>query len=187
MHPMKWATALCAAAVAVTGCAVLPNGPSVRVMPPPGKPFEVFVSEDQYCQSYARQSLGTSPQDASNTAAVGSAVAGTALGAAAGALIGGNGRSAGTGAGVGLLLGSAAGSNESARSGYSAQRRYDISYEQCMYAKGNLIPGQALPSGASTLPPPPPPPPPAPAERQWLNQDPSVDQATAPRPQGRAQ
>jgi hypothetical protein len=134
-------------------------------MPGPGKPFEVFVAEDQYCQSYAKQSLGTSPQDAANTAAVGSAVAGTALGAAAGALIGGSGRGAATGAGVGLLMGSAVGGNESARSGYSAQRRYDISYEQCMYAKGNVLPGQSLhsygaPPPPPSMPPPPPPPPP---------------------------
>ncbi len=168
MHPLKWASALGAGAMVLAGCAVVPNGPSVRVMPAPGKPFEVFVAEDQYCQSYARQTLGTSPQDAANTAAVGSAVAGTAIGAAAGALIGGNGRGAGTGAGVGLLLGSAVGGSESSRSGYSAQRRYDMSYEQCMYSKGNLLPGQSLPptyssqSAPPPLPPPPPPPPPPP-------------------------
>ncbi len=161
MHPLKWVTALSVGALALAGCAVVPNGPSVRVMPPPGKPFEVFVSEDQYCQSYARQTLGTNPQDAANTAAVGSAVAGTALGAAAGALIGGNSRGAGTGAGIGLLMGSAVGGEQGSRSGYSAQRRYDISYEQCMYAKGNVLPGQSLPYNA-TLPPPPPPPPPPP-------------------------
>jgi len=160
MHPLKWASALGACAAALAGCAVLPSGPTVRVMPAPGKPFEVFVSEDQYCQSYARQSLGTSPQEAANNSAVGSAVVGTALGAAAGALIGGNGRSAGTGAGIGLLVGSAAGGSESQRSGYSAQRRYDISYEQCMYSKGNLLPGQSLPYNSSLPPPPPPPPPP---------------------------
>ncbi len=162
MHPLKWASALSVGALALAGCAVVPNGPSVRVMPPPGKPFEVFVSEDQYCQSYARQTLGTSPQEAANASAVGSAVAGTALGAAAGALIGGNSRGAGTGAGIGLLMGSAIGTDESARSGYSAQRRYDISYEQCMYAKGNVLPGQALPYNSGQLPPPPPPPPPPP-------------------------
>jgi len=162
MHPLKWATALGAGAIALAGCAVVPSGPSVRVMPAPGKPFEVFVAEDQYCQSYARQTQGTSTQEAANTSAVGSAVVGTAVGAAAGALIGGNGRSAGTGAGLGLLVGSAAGAGESSRSGYSAQRRYDISYEQCMYAKGNLLPGQSLPYNGNALPPPPPPPPPPP-------------------------
>lgn len=160
MHPLKWASALGASAIALAGCAVVPSSPSVRVMPAPGKPFEVFVSEDQYCQSYARQTLGTGVQETANNNAVGSAVVGTALGAAAGALIGGNGRGAGTGAGIGLLVGSAAGSGENTRTGYSAQRRYDISYEQCMYSKGNLLPGQSLPNNSSLPPPPPPPPPP---------------------------
>lgn len=159
MHPLKWASALGAGAIALAGCAVLPSGPSVRVMPPPGKPFEVFVSEDQYCQSYARQTLNGTQENANNSA-VGSAVVGTALGAAAGALIGGNGRGAGTGAGIGLLVGSAAGAGQNSQTGYSAQRRYDISYEQCMYSKGNLLPGQSIPYNGSMPPAPPPPPPP---------------------------
>jgi hypothetical protein len=162
MHPQKWAITLLAGAIALGGCAVVPDGPSVRVMPAPGKPIEVFSAEDQYCRGYAAHNSG-SAQDAANTAAVGSAVAGTALGAAAGALIGGNGRAAGTGAGIGLVMGSAVGANESERSGYSAQRRYDIAYEQCMYSKGNILPGQAVPYYSQPLPPPPPPPPPPPA------------------------
>jgi hypothetical protein len=172
MNAKKVAAALGLGALALAGCAVVPEGPSVRVLPAPGKPFEVFAAEDQYCRGYAQQAAGGNAQEAANTSAVGSAVAGTAIGAAAGALIGGNSRSAGTGAGVGLLMGSAVGANESARSGYGIQRRYDIAYEQCMYAKGNLLPGQSIPYNsrlppppppAQTLPPPPPPPPPPPA------------------------
>jgi hypothetical protein len=162
MHPLKWAGALGISAIALAGCATPPEGPTVRVMPAPGKPFEVFVADDQYCRSYASQSTGNSTE-AANTAAVGSAVAATALGAAAGALIGGNSQGAGVGAGMGLLVGSAAGANQSGARGYGLQRRYDIAYEQCMYAKGNILPGQAIPYNRS--PPPPaylPPPPPAP-------------------------
>ena len=33
------------------------------------------------------------------------------------------------------------GSNAGAASEYQLQRRYDIAYQQCMYAKGNQIPG----------------------------------------------
>jgi len=77
----------------------MPSGPGVSVMPPPGKPFEVFVADDQYCRSYASQAAGGNAQEAANTAAVGSAVVGTAVGAAAGALIGGGSRGAGVGAG----------------------------------------------------------------------------------------
>jgi len=157
MHPFKWATSLGIGALALTGCATVPDSPSVRVMPPPGKPFEVFVADDGYCRNYASQTIANKAE-ATNNAAVGSAVVGTALGAAAGALIGGNSRSAGTGAGIGLLLGSASGAGSTNQSVYSLQRRYDISYEQCMYSKGNILPGQSIPNNAR-LPPPPPPPP----------------------------
>jgi hypothetical protein len=160
MQPQKWIVVVGLGAAALMGCVVAPTGPTVRVMPAPGKPFEVFAADDQYCRGYASQASNGYAQESAN-AGVGSAVAGTALGAAAGALIGGNSRSAGTGAGIGLIMGSAAGSNEGARGTYGAQRRYDISYEQCMYAKGNLVPGQSLPYN-SYLPPPPPPPPSAP-------------------------
>ncbi|HYA65641.1 MAG TPA: hypothetical protein VEE84_03080, partial [Burkholderiaceae bacterium] len=102
MKPLKWAAALSLGTIALVGCAVVPQGPSVRVMPAPGKPFEVFAADDQYCRSYAAQNTGNA-QEAANSAAVGSAVIGTAVGAAAGALIGGGSRGAGAGAGVGLL------------------------------------------------------------------------------------
>ena len=64
---------------------------------------------------------------------------GTALGAASGALIDG-GQGAAVGAGIGLLLGGLTGAGSGSTSGYEAQIRYDNAYEQCMYAKGNLIP-----------------------------------------------
>lgn len=152
MNPAKLGAALGLGAVALTGCAVMPDGPSILVMPAPAKPFEVFVAEDQYCRSYAFQAAGGKAQTAANTSAVESAAVGTALGAAAGALIGSNWPSVGIGAGAGLLMGSAIGLSESSASGYTLQRRYDIAYAQCMYAKGNLLPGQ---SPRYNVPPPP--------------------------------
>ena len=161
MHPLKRATALGLGALALAGCATVPDAPTVRVMPAPGKPFEVFASEDQYCRSYASQSLGPNPQNQANEQALGSAAVGTALGAAAGALIGQSGQGAGVGAGIGMVAGSAVGANKSAQSNYTLQQRYNISYEQCMYAKGNLVPGQAIPYHAQPQPHPYPPPPPS--------------------------
>jgi hypothetical protein len=54
---------------------------------------------------------------------------------------------------VGATVGAAAGSDQSVAASWSAQRRYDIAYQQCMYAKGNHVPayGYRLES-----PPPPP-------------------------------
>lgn len=157
------------AAVALAACASAPTGPSVAVMPGSGKSFEQFNDDDAVCRQYAgNQTAGAA--DAANNKAVESGIVGTLIGAAAGAAIGGNHQGAAIGAGTGLLVGSAAGSNASQSGGYSAQRRYDIAYEQCMYAKGNSIPtmGQrqyAHPTYApQTYAPPPPnmPPPPPP-------------------------
>jgi hypothetical protein len=158
-------------AVLLAACAQIPNGPSVAVMPPPGKPFDLFVADDQLCRNYATQSIGgTSASQAAAASAVTSAAVGTALGAAVGAMAGGH-NSVGTGAAVGAVAGSAIGLGEADYSGRSVQRRYDIAYQQCMYSRGNLLPGQSAsayhaappppPNTAAMPPPPPPPPPPA--------------------------
>jgi hypothetical protein len=152
--------------VLLAACAQIPNGPSVAVMPPPGKPFDLFVADDQLCRNYATQSIGgTSASQSAAASAVTSAAVGTALGAAVGALAGGH-NSVGTGAAVGAVAGSAIGLGAADTSGRTVQRRYDIAYEQCMYSRGNLLPGQsagayraAPPPPAPAMPPPPPPPP----------------------------
>jgi hypothetical protein len=161
-----------AGAILLAACAQIPNGPSVAVMPPPGKPFDLFVQDDQLCRNYATQSIGgTSASQSAAASAVTSAAVGTALGAAVGALAGGH-NSVGTGAAVGAVAGSAIGLGEADVSGRSTQRRYDIAYQQCMYSRGNLLPGQSAsgyravppPPPPAAPPPPPPPPPPAPAQ-----------------------
>lgn len=123
----------------LAGCATVPTGPSVAVMPAPGKPFDQFAAEDRECRQYAQQSIGTTAGQAANDAQMKSIAAGTAIGAVAGAVAGGH-HDAGTGAAVGMVTGAAVGSGEAGYSGREAQRRYDIAYEQCMYAKGNQLP-----------------------------------------------
>jgi hypothetical protein len=132
-------------AIVLAGCATAPTGPRVAVMPAPGKPFELFVAEEQACRNYAQQSIGQSRNDAAAKNFAGAAAVGTAVGATAGALSGGQG-SAGGGAAVGLVAGSMVGVGESGNASRDAQRRYDIAYEQCMYAKGNQIPGASQPA-----------------------------------------
>jgi outer membrane lipoprotein SlyB len=113
-------------------------------MPGPGKSYEVFQRDDQYCQTSAQQAIGyQSPGATANQATVGSAAVGTALGALAGAAIGsttGNvGAGAAIGAGTGLIAGSAVGAGNARAAGGSLQARYDTVYAQCMTAKGNRI------------------------------------------------
>jgi len=127
------------------GCATMPTGPSVMVMPPPGKPFEQFQADDAVCRQWAAQQIGLSPQEVVNQNTASGAVAGTAVGAGLGAAIGSASGHAGTGAAIGaasgLIVGASSGANAGQAYGWQAQRRYDIAYQQCMYAKGNLIPG----------------------------------------------
>lgn len=124
----------------LSACAVIPTGPRVAVMPTPGKPFELFVDEDRTCRQWAAQSLGLEVSDAANKSLLGSTALGTAIGGAAGALSGGH-EHAGTGAALGMVIGSAVGSGQSASSQQDLQYRYDLAYQQCMYAKGNQLPG----------------------------------------------
>ena len=147
---------LLAAAITLNGCASVPTGPSVMVMPGPGKPFEVFQAEDNACRQWAAQQAGASPSETTNkTLATGAAI-GTVAGAAIGAAASRNaGAGAVVGGGLGLVTGTAVASGPAYASGRSLQRRYDIAYQQCMYVKGNIIPGVAHHPG---VPPPPPPP-----------------------------
>ena len=166
---VKWGVVLLGIGV-LSACAVVPpSGPNVLVLPAPGKPFEVFQADEAVCRQYARYQIGLEPAEAASKSAVTSSALGTVVGAAAGALIGagvGNpGAGAAIGAGSGLVLGGAGGVQASGASAATLQARYDMAYIQCMYAKGNQVPGAtAAPAARSTPPPPPPgsPPPPPP-------------------------
>jgi hypothetical protein len=145
---------LAAGAILLAACAQIPNGPSVAVMPPPGKPFDLFVADDQLCRNYATQSIGgTNASQSAAASAVTSAAIGTALGAAVG-LAAGGGSGAGTGAAIGAVGGTVVGMGQADVSRGAVQRRYDIAYQQCMYSRGNLLPGQSA-GGYRSLPPPP--------------------------------
>jgi hypothetical protein len=120
-------------------------------MPAPGKPFDVFQGDQALCKQYAAGEVQGGAESANNRQ-VGTAVIGTLLGAGLGAAIGG-GRGAAIGAGAGALGGTAVGAGPAQNAQYSLQQRYDLAYSQCMYSRGNQVPG-FRPAGA---PPPPPP------------------------------
>jgi hypothetical protein len=143
--------AVLAAGLLLTGCAATPTGPMVRVMPAPNKPFEIFAREQTDCEHYASDQVAGGAQ-AANNRALGATALGTVLGLGVGAATG-SGRAATVGAATGGAIGAAVGANQSSYAGYNLQRRYDIAYSQCMYAKGNYVPGMM----AATPPPPPPP------------------------------
>lgn len=164
----------CALAVAcglvLGACATAPSGPSVVALPGSGRSFETFQGDDLVCRQWASQQAGTTPEHAGGLttaehAGVGTLI-GAGLGAALGAIAGNPGLGAAVGAGGGLLAGTAVGAGAGQRAATQVQSRYDAAYEQCMYAKGDQVPGVA-PRPAVSFPPPPPPsvPPPPPPVR----------------------
>ena len=160
---MNWKTGVLflLALVMLNACATVPTGPSVRVLPGPGKPFEVFQSDDAVCRDWAARQSGVSPDEAAGNTLAGGAVIGTLIGAGLGALIGSTAGEAGAGAAIGaasgLIFGTSVASEPAYAAGYAAQRRYDNAYVQCMYAKGNQIPGDGRRPRRAYPPPPPPP------------------------------
>jgi len=160
MRTYSRSIALALVLLAAEACATVPTGPSVMVLPSPGKPFEVFQVEDAVCRQWAQQQIGMSPQEVVNKNTASGAAVGTAIGAGLGAAIGaasGNAASgAAIGAGSGLLVGTSSGASTGQYYGYEAQRRYDIAYQQCMFAKGNIIPGIRVHRVTRAVPPPPP-------------------------------
>jgi uncharacterized protein YcfJ len=141
-------------AALLAGCATRPLGPSVAVMPAPNKPFEVFQQDQTVCKQYADQQVAGGAEQA-NSRGFGTALLTTILGAGLGAAVGG-GYGAAIGAASGALVGTAAGANSTAYGQYGLQWSYDNAYSQCMYAKGNQLPGYSY--GPYAPPPPPPPP-----------------------------
>lgn len=153
---------MCTVMLVAAGCATMPTGPSVRVLPAPGKSFDQFQAEDANCRRWADQAIGVSPQEVQNQNTAGGAAIGALGGAGVGALLGAAsghaGAGAAIGAGSGLLLGSAIGSESGRVYGVEAQRRYDNAYVQCMYSHGNQVPGAVRTYRRRAVTPPPPPP-----------------------------
>jgi uncharacterized protein YcfJ len=152
MRSLKLVPLGAAALLVLQGCVTPPPGPQIVAMPGPNKPFAVFQQDRAVCIQFADEQAGRAATDANNRQ-LGTAAIGTVLGAALGAAVGG-GRGAGVGAASGAIFGTAAGAGPAARAQHRIQYRYDALYAQCMYSRGNQVPGFPAPQA----PPPPPPP-----------------------------
>ena len=157
MRAAKFAARSLACALAATallqGCAAPPAGSTVAVLPGRGKSFEAFQGDQAVCNQFASQQVAGQAERA-NASGVGGALLGAVLGAGLGAAIGG-GQGAGIGAAAGALGGTAIGAGGTSNAQLGIQQQFDIAYTQCMYAKGNQVPGYAA-SASSYAPPPPP-------------------------------
>jgi hypothetical protein len=125
------------------GCQPAPiTGPTIAVMPGPGKTLNQFQNDDYICRGFAQNQSYAPPPSGINSP-VGTAAATTAVGAAGGALLGAAGGNAGMGAaigaGVGLLGGAVYGAHKNHQSQTATQQSYNIAYAQCMTTKGNRV------------------------------------------------
>jgi hypothetical protein len=134
-------TASLVAGVLLGGCATTPMGPTARVMPAPGKPFEVFAGDQAMCKQYADGEVGGGAVTA-NLKLLGTAAVTTALGAGLGAAVHGA-RGAEVGGALGALGGGALAGRGSAQEQNGLQGRYNLAYTQCMYSRGNQVAGVA--------------------------------------------
>jgi hypothetical protein len=66
--------------ILMAGCVTLPTGPSVRVFPAPGKPYDLFLSEDSFCRQTAERQIGMLPQEVADRNTASGAVVGTVVG-----------------------------------------------------------------------------------------------------------
>ena len=123
------ALALLLVVALVAGCATVPAGPSVSVLPGRGKTFEQFQDDDVACRQWARREAGTTPGASAAQSTVGGAAIGTLIGAGLGAALGAvthrPAAGAAVGAGVGLIGGTAVGASAGQASGQTVQRRYN--------------------------------------------------------------
>ena len=132
----------------MTGCAAPPLGPTVQVMPAPGKPLDMYQREYLDCKKMAFDAIGgQAAVDQVNNQAITNALVGVGTGVLAGALVGqaagDQGGGAQVGAAAGLLAGTGAGAAGTAQGNMTMQQMYDNFFSQCMYAKGNQVPGMA--------------------------------------------
>lgn len=144
------------AALALSGCVSVPQGPTVAVMPGTSKSLDEFHADNGGCQQYAQSAIAGPTQAAYNQAGanvVGSAAFGALIGALFGSVTGDAGYGAAWGAGTGAMFGSAAAGNGAAVSSYALQQQYNAAYMQCMYTQGNQVPARVVQRGySSTVP-----------------------------------
>src|SRR5258708_29143880 len=145
------ATATITVLALVSGCVAAPSGPTVSVLPAPGKPFERFAEEDAYCKQFARQQVTGAPEQA-NDQVIASAVVGTVLGTALGGAIAG-GQGAGVGATAGALLGPAPPSGNSPRSPRSLPHAHNTGYRPRNGAQGHQTSARPRVAPAHARPP----------------------------------
>jgi hypothetical protein len=131
-------TLFCVAPLIVGGCVPAMLSPTVSVIPGPNKSLEAFAIEQAACKQFAELQI-TEARNQINNQIAGTVLLNAALGASQAA--GGTGGDiAASAAASGLAAANANVPNAQAAT-IALQQQYDGAYSQCMYAKGNQVPG----------------------------------------------
>lgn len=136
----------------LAGCVTVPSGPTIPVMPAEGKSLSAFEQDERACEDYAYDKVA-GQVDKANSRQARHTLLGALVGAGIGAAVGDT-KGAIIGGSAGTIIGS--NSSEPGYQQYSAQRRYDIAYAQCMETKGNHVANRHPPRHRDDGPPPPP-------------------------------
>ena len=124
----------------LSGCAQTPLGPTVQVMPGPGKSFDAFTYDQAGCKQFAEGAVAGQAQNANNRG----------VGAAAITTVSGRGTRGSHRRRT--RRGDRRGERRTGRHRYrrwarartskcGIQQQYDNAYAQCMYSKGKMVPG----------------------------------------------
>jgi hypothetical protein len=152
MNNRKGASFVVVPFVLLAGCVPAVMAPTVVATPGFGKSPAEFAADHSACAVLADQQVAAA-KTAANNQIFGSALLGAAVGGGGTAANGGsNGDVAANAAGNALSAGAATAQTAQA----TVQRQYDFDYGQCMFAKGNVVPGFAPPIVAEPEEPTPP-------------------------------
>lgn len=127
------------AAAQVLSCASAVRSPTVVVAPSRDKSPSVFADDNLTCMAVATQ-LGEAAKNSSNTQVAGSALMNAAFNASNSAAAGAKGSMVAANAAAGALTTVIAGGQVAQ---VALQRRFDLAYAECMYSRGNSLPGFA--------------------------------------------
>jgi hypothetical protein len=128
-----------AAAAQIVGCSSAVQSPTVVVAPAQDKSPSAFAADNSTCTAVATQQ-GEAAKNSANMQIAGSAVMNAAFSAGNSVAAGARGSMVAANAATGALT-SAIASGQAAQA--TLQRRFDLAYAECMYARGNSLPGFA--------------------------------------------
>ncbi len=123
--------------IVLAGCVPQTMAPTVVVTPGPSKSSADFATDLTGCSAQANQQMAPAVQ-AANNQIVGNALLGAAFGSSTSAAAGASNNAAGaTGAATGVAAGAAAAQTAQV----TLRQQFNVAYSQCMYAKGDIVPG----------------------------------------------